>query len=129
MQRLLIIETILMFPYFFYQYISVSQGHLCVTKVLALQMSLQEGSLLWVPQSKFTWRPAAILKITSARNSVLLRWLDSNDQETVDLATFCSKNSLLYECAHGCTPQIDLSGLDFINEPEGEVYCARKELI
>ncbi|KAL5106311.1 Unconventional myosin-Vb [Taenia crassiceps] len=83
-----------------------------------IRMSLEEGSFLWIPQSEFVWRPAAILRITSGRNSVLLRWLDSNDQETVDLTTLCKENFLLCDCGYGCTPQMDLSGLDFINEPE-----------
>ncbi|VDM30812.1 unnamed protein product [Hydatigera taeniaeformis] len=83
------------------------------------QFSIQEGSSLWIPQSKSTWRPAAILKVKSD-GDVLLRWLDSNKQETVDLNTYCTEDSPLFDCGYGRTPQIDLSGLDFINEPEGE---------
>ncbi|EUB63142.1 Myosin-Va [Echinococcus granulosus] len=81
-------------------------------------MSVQEGALLWVPQSEFTWRPATILRILSERKSATVRWLDSNEQEAVDLTTLCNKNSSLFDCGYGCIPQIDLSGLDFINEPE-----------
>ncbi|CUT99321.1 myosin va [Echinococcus multilocularis] len=81
-------------------------------------MSAQEGALLWVPQSEFTWRPATILRISSERKSAIVRWLDSNEQEAVDLTTLCDKNSSLFDCGYGCIPQIDLSGLDFINEPE-----------
>ena len=82
-------------------------------------LSVHEGSYLWIPQSEYLWRPAVILNYEQDGKSVILEWLDSKVQAKIDLKLLSGMSRLIYDCEYDRVSQIDLSGLNIINEPEG----------
>ncbi|KAM3178517.1 hypothetical protein ACTXT7_002397 [Hymenolepis weldensis] len=64
------------------------------------------------------WRPAHIISISKDGSSANVKWLDNDSVETTDLNSLRSKIGEIFECGYNNFPQIDLSCMDIINEPE-----------
>lgn len=81
-------------------------------------MLLTPDAFLWIPYPKILWRPMHIISFTKDGSSVNIKWLDNNSEEVMDLKSLKSKIGGIFECSYKSIPQIDLSCMDIINEPE-----------
>ncbi|VDO03776.1 unnamed protein product [Rodentolepis nana] len=84
-----------------------------------VNMLLNPGAFLWIPYPSMLWRPMHIIGITKSGSSVNIKWLDNNSEEIMDLNSLSCKIEEIFECSFKSIPQIDLSCMDIINEPEG----------
>lgn len=83
-------------------------------------MLLKSDAFLWIPYPKMLWRPAHIISISKDGSFANIKWLDSDSVETADLKSLRNKIGEIFECGYNNFPQIDLSCMDIINEPEGK---------